>query len=227
MSGTDSVDTNKRHYAAKTIDWINKIVRDISLNTGITSTTNSIALSDSYLYVRNSVGSSRKHYGFAITNSSLFEIFNEAVNVHTSSLTRVMLLSDSFNRLIPAYQFTSDRFIRLVNDPIKDFSYDATGATQNKKHNDFHRWLYSYKSGANYKYEYVAYDSTQTNAIKQFSYTSTASLTVKTVSEDLTCAVLIDTKSSTKSSNVVKFNVAGTTATLVKNLVGLTPVIVA
>ncbi len=100
-----------------------------------------------------------------------------------------------------------------------DFTYDATGATQQKKHRDSHTWIYSSGSASSWKQEWVSYDPTSTDNIKKVSHASTVSLTVKAISTDLTCAAFADTTATTESLKIVKFNVAsGTTATAVEDL---------
>lgn len=64
-------------YYGKSIDFTNKIIKDITFPTVITSVENSITLGDDFVYFKNvaAVSGIKKHYGYSIQSALLFPIF--------------------------------------------------------------------------------------------------------------------------------------------------------
>lgn len=72
VRGTDPL------YFVKNVDWQTKTLKTVTLPTTITGDANEIAVSDNFLYARNSDSSKAapKHYGYVFSSSSLIESFN-------------------------------------------------------------------------------------------------------------------------------------------------------
>ena len=54
LGGLDVTDSTKANYIGKSIDWVGKTTRDMTLPPAITTVVNKFAISEAFLYVRNS-----------------------------------------------------------------------------------------------------------------------------------------------------------------------------
>jgi len=72
------------------------------------------------LYIRNLVGSLKKHSAYSISCSNLIEQFNEIIPIQTSDYVKTFILTDSSNtgNLVLAHQFdgNNNNWRRIILD---------------------------------------------------------------------------------------------------------------
>ena len=142
------------------------------------------------MYVRNSVGSLKKHYAYSISCSGLIEQFNEIIPIQTADYVRTFILTDTSNasKLVLAHQFNGNNNWRRIVQDVRSkvyiqsygevrFTYDPTAGSATPalfaKSSESFQWLYQRKfSDSSYTYESVKYDTTSKNNIKVVSFSS-------------------------------------------------------
>lgn len=124
VQGLSSSDATKASYVGKTIDWGNKVIKDISLPSALTSINAEVALSDDFLYVKNIV-TDKKHSAYAIMGSTLIRMFDEAYPYPLQQeYARTIIIPDTTNKrkLVLGYQYSNSEYVRLFKDVRKSVS---------------------------------------------------------------------------------------------------------
>lgn len=75
IKGTSATNASQTVYVAKSIDWPNAGIKDITLPTSLGTNNVDLALSDEFLYIRNSY-TDKRHSAFVIMGGSLINAFD-------------------------------------------------------------------------------------------------------------------------------------------------------
>lgn len=76
LAGSNATDPSKPVYVAKSVNYQNKGIKDITLPTSITSSANVLVLSDNYLYGRSILSTPKTHFAFVVMGSTLQPLMN-------------------------------------------------------------------------------------------------------------------------------------------------------
>lgn len=76
LADSNGTDSSKPLYVAKSVNYQNKAIKDITLPAIITNSANILALSDNYLYGRTAVGTLKTHFAFVVMGSTLQPLMN-------------------------------------------------------------------------------------------------------------------------------------------------------
>jgi hypothetical protein len=75
LKGVSSTNSSVQVYVGKSVDWGNKFVKDINFPADITGVSTDIAITDEFLYVKNSQGDN-KQSAYIIMGGTLVQIYN-------------------------------------------------------------------------------------------------------------------------------------------------------
>lgn len=113
--GKLSTDNTKPFYFAKTINYDTENIKDIILTDAIKLDFNEIAMTDEILYVRNTVKTTKKHFGYLMMGQTLIESFNEEISplILTTEYERTVIQSTN-EKIILYCQMKSSNWLYVV-----------------------------------------------------------------------------------------------------------------
>lgn len=205
VQGYSATNANQAVYVAKTVDWLNRGVKDITLPTAITGVKVPFALSDEFIYI-NKYETDKKHGAWAFMGTTLIEaVALSAYQYPIIDYSRSWILPDQSGekKLIIAHQYSVGDFIRLFNDQRKSVSQilnpnPISASEMTFTHSgdsffyprfpNFGKWFYTTSTGT--ALNYVEYKTTETGKKKLVTKTGlTGDNIVVATSQNFDCAL--------------------------------------